>query len=340
MKKISIFSVLMIMIVGLLAACGTNDEAKDSAKDSKEVIIGYFPNIDHAPAMVARENGYFQDELGDDVEIKYITFPDGGAFMTALKTGEIDAGLVGPGPVMNNYTNGADVKIIAGASSGGTHIVASKESGIESVEDFEGRTFITPGIGCTHDVQMETFLEDYGVSSARIGGTLKHVTGNPAQYAGMFESGKVDLAAVPEPWASQLVKDAGAQIIVDSNDISFGETLPNTILVTSNQAVEEDKGVIEQIVKAHNEAVTFINENPEEAKRITVDSIKEITNQELDKDVVESAWSKITYTTNVDSETIQAFANSSHDLKFLKEKPDFANLIDLQFISKYTASVE
>ena len=279
-KRIGIFSVLMIMIVGLLAACGTDDEATNSDKDSKEVIIGYFPNIDHAPAMVARDKGYYEAELGEDVEIKYITFPDGGAFMTALKTGEIDAGLVGPGPVMNNYTNGADVKIIAGASSGGTHIVASKESGIESVEDFEGKTFITPGIGCTHDVQMETFLEDYGVSSARIGGTLKHVTGNPAQYGGMFESGKVDLAAVPEPWASQLVKDVGAKIIVDSNEISFGKTLPNTILVTSNQAVEADKEAIEKIVKAHNDAVTFINENPEEAKQF-LDFLLSVEVQEI-----------------------------------------------------------
>jgi len=146
--------------------------------------------------------------------------------------------------------------------------------------------------------------------------------------------------SAPYEYKEFSAKRAGLGFSGHASRTDCGKTLPNTILVTSNQAVEEDKGVIEQIVKAHNEAVTFINENPEEAKRITVDSIKEITNQELDKDVVESAWSKITYTTNVDSETIQAFANSSHDLKFLKEKPDFANLIDLQFISKYTASVE
>jgi NitT/TauT family transport system substrate-binding protein len=332
-KQFTVLSLLLILVIGVLAACGSDSDNAGSSKSEKKVVIGYFPNIDHAPAMIAREKGYYEKALGDGVKIEYKTFPDGGAFMTALKTGDIDAGLVGPGPVMNNFTNGADVKIIAGASSGGTAIVASKKSGVNSVEDFEGKTFITPGVGCTHDVQMETFLQDYGVSSARIGGTLKHVTGNPAQYAAMFESGKVDIAAVPEPWASQLVKDTGAKIIVDSKKISYGTTLPNVILVSSGEKIKADKDVIGKIVKAQDEAIAFIAKNPEEAKAITIKSIKDITKQELDKDVVDGAWTNIRYTAEVNQEVIQEFANSSVELKFLKEKPDFAALIDSQFIN-------
>ncbi|MEO2076042.1 MAG: aliphatic sulfonate ABC transporter substrate-binding protein [Bacillus sp. (in: firmicutes)] len=332
-KQTAIISLLFLLVMGALAGCGTDQASSGSGKEEKKVVIGYFPNIDHAPAMIAREKGYYEKELGDGVKVEYKTFPDGGAFMTALKTGEIDAGLVGPGPVMNNFTNGADVKIIAGASSGGTAIVASKKSGVNSVEDFNGKTFITPGVGCTHDVQMETFLQDFGISSARIGGTLKHVTGNPAQYAAMFESGKVDIAAVPEPWASQLVKEAGAKIIVDSKKISFGTTLPNTILVSSGKKIKADKEIIQKIVDAQNEAIAFIKENPEEAKEITIKSIKETTKQELNKDIVDGAWENIRFTTEVNKDVIQDFANSSVELKFLKEKPDFAALIDSQFIN-------
>ena len=330
-KQITVLSLFLILVIGALAGCGS--DSASSGKSEKKVVIGYFPNIDHAPAMVAREKGYYEKALGEGVKVEYKTFPDGGAFMTALKTGDIDAGLVGPGPVMNNFTNGADVKIIAGASSGGTAIVASKKSGVNSVEDFKGKTFITPGVGCTHDVQMETFLQDYGISSARIGGTLKHVTGNPAQYAAMFESGKVDIAAVPEPWASQLVKDTGAKIIVDSKKISYGTTLPNVILVSSGAKIKADKGVIEKIVKAQDEANAFIDKNPEEAKAITIKSIKDITKQELDKDVVDGAWNNISFTGDVNKKVIQEFANSSVELKFLKEKPDFGSLIDSEFIN-------
>ncbi|WP_066305036.1 aliphatic sulfonate ABC transporter substrate-binding protein [Bacillus sp. FJAT-29814] len=334
-KQATIISFIFLLVVGALAGCGTDKASSGSGteKATEKVVIGYFPNIDHAPAMVAREKGLYEKALGKDVKVEYKTFPDGGAFMTALKTGDIDAGLVGPGPVMNNFTNGADVKIIAGASSGGTAIVASKKSGVNSIEDFNGKTFITPGVGCTHDVQMETFLQDYGVTSARIGGTLKHVTGNPAQYGNMFETGKVDLAAVPEPWASQLVKDVGAKIIVDSSKISFGKTLPNTILVSSGKKIKADKAIIEKIVKAQEEAIAFIEKNPEEAKEITIKSIKDITKQELDKDVIDTAWKNIRFTTEVNKDVIQEFANSSVELKFLKEQPDFAALIDSSFIN-------
>lgn len=333
-KKLTIMGSAIILAAGVLAGCGSSNASNASSNQKeKKVVIGYFPNIDHAPAMVAREKGFYEEALGKDVKVEYKTFPDGGAFMTALKTGDIDAGLVGPGPVMNNFTNGADVKILAGASSGGTAIVASQKSGVNSVEDFNGKTFITPGVGCTHDVQMETFLQDYGITSARIGGTLKHVTGNPAQYASMFESGKVDLAAVPEPWASQLVKEAGAKIIVDSSKIAFGQTLPNTILVSSGKKIKDNKDVIAKIVKAQQEAITFIEKNPEEAKEITIKSIKDITKQDLKKDVIDQAWKNIHFTSDVNKEVIQEFANSSVELKFLKEKPDFAALIDTEFIN-------
>lgn len=332
MKK-WIASLTLLLVIGVLAACGSNSDKKvgNDGKSTKEkVVIGYFPNIDHAPAMVAREKGFYEKALGDKVDVEYRTFPDGGTFMTALKSGDIDAGLVGPGPVINNYFSGADVKIIGGASIGGTVVVASKKSGINSLADVAGKTFITPGIGCTHDVQFETSLEDQAIkklTSSRIGGTLKHVTGNPANYQGMFETGKVDLAAVPEPWASILVKN-GAKVIIGTDKIAYGKTLPNTVLVTSDKLLKNNKEIAQGIAKAEKEAVDFINNNPEEAQKIAIKSIKDLTKQDMDQEIVEKAMSNITFTSDVDEDVIQKFGQSSYDLKFLKEKPNFTGLVE------------
>lgn len=328
MKK-WLLSLTLLLVIGVLAACG-GDSKESAAGEKEKVIIGYFPNIDHAPAMVAREKGYYEEALGENVEIEYKTFPDGGTFMTALKSGEIDAGLVGPGPVLNNYSNGADVKIIGGASSGGTVVVASEKSGIQSLEDMKGKTFITPGIGCTHDVQFETYLLEQGIeelASARIGGSLKHVTGNPATYQGMFETGKVDLAAVPEPWASILVEN-GAKVVVSTEDIAYGENLPNVVLVASGELVNENKEVVQGLVDAQQKSVDFINNNQEEAQDIAIKAIKDVTKQEMDKDIVAKAMARITYTTDIDEDVIKEFGQSSFDLEFLKEQPNFDGLVD------------
>ncbi|WP_407270963.1 ABC transporter substrate-binding protein [Radiobacillus sp. PE A8.2] len=329
MKKGFISIIMLITFAGILAACGTSSTNGDTVE---EITIGYFPNINHVPAMVAKAEGFYQDQLGDGITIDYKTFPDGASFMTALKTGEIDAGLVGPGPAMNNYTTGTDVKIIGGGSTGGTVVLARPGSGIESVEDIPGHTFITPRVGCTHDVQFETYMNELGITSERIGGKMVHTTGEPAQYQMMFESGRIDVAVAPEPWASVIQAETGAKVIIDPTEVSFGTTLPASVLVTTGEKIENNPELVQSIVDAHKDATAFIADNPEEAKTIAINDIKEVTRQELSRDVIDNAWGNIGFTYEVDAEAVQAFGDSSYNLKFLKEKPDFSDLIDKQFI--------
>ena len=85
--------VVLASIVGILAACGGGKASK--ADEVEKVTIGYFPNLNHAPAIIAREKKLFEDQLGDGVKVEYVTFSGGSDFMTALAAGEIDAGLVG-----------------------------------------------------------------------------------------------------------------------------------------------------------------------------------------------------------------------------------------------------
>ncbi|KON87630.1 ABC transporter substrate-binding protein [Sporosarcina globispora] len=329
MKKAFLWVAILFTFTGLLAGCGSSE--KSSGEEDK-IVIGYFPNINHVPAMVAKDQGYFEKQLGDGTKVEYKTFAEGGSFMTALKTGDIDAGLVGPGPAMNNFSTGADVKIIAGASTGGTVVLAREGLEINSLEDFQGKTFITPGVGCTHDVQYETYLEEAGITSARIGGTMKHLTGNPAQYASMLKTGKVDIAVAPEPWAAVIEQETNAEVVIGWDEVSFGETLPASVLVATGDAVEDSPEKVQKIVNAHKDAIKFIEENPEEAKAITIKDIKEVTGQELEKEVVDRAWGRIGFTYDVDVDTIQDFADSSYTLKFLKDKPEFSELIANNFI--------
>jgi NitT/TauT family transport system substrate-binding protein len=338
MKKGLLSFALLLLFAGLLAGCGAANEGSSDSSQEK-VVIGYFPNINHVPAMVAKDQGLFEQKLGDGTTVEYRTFADGGAFMTALKTGDVDAGLVGPGPAMNNYTTGADVKIIAGASTGGTVVLAREGVEINSAEDFAGKVFVTPAVGCTHDVQYETYLQEAGITSERIGGTMKHLTGKPATYSALLQAGKVDVVVAPEPWAAVIQNETGAEVVIPWNEVSFGETLPASVMVTSGKLASENPELVQNIIDAHKEAVQFILDKPEEAKTITINDIKETTGQELGKEVVDLAWERIGFTYEVDQDAVQAFADSSYALKFLKEQPDFTNLIDKQFItSQKTAS--
>lgn len=332
MRKKILF--LLISVLFVLAACSTASGGENKTDEKEKVVIGYFPNLNHAPAIVAREKALYEESLGDDFEVEYMTFSGGSDFMTALAAGEIHGGLVGPGPAMNSYISGVDVQLIAASSTGGTVIMSRKDSGILTPEDIADHTFISPHVGCTHDVQFETYMkEELGVTSDRTGGTMKHVTGKPAQYTTMFESGNVDIATAPEPWASVLEAEQGANVVIDTPDVAFGETLPAAIFVTSSELINDSPELVQNLIDAHKQSVEFINDNAEEAIDITIKGIDEVTGQKLEHSIIENAWKRTFYDYDVNEDAVQAFGDASYDLKFLKEQPDFSEFIDKQFIN-------
>ncbi|MER8010222.1 ABC transporter substrate-binding protein, partial [Streptomyces sp. NPDC094149] len=108
----------------LLTACGYGSEAKsdDTAKVAAgakkidgldSVKIGYFGNLTHATALVGREQGLFQKELGA-TKAEYATFNAGPSEIEALNSGSIDIGWIGPSPAINGYTksDGKSLRII------------------------------------------------------------------------------------------------------------------------------------------------------------------------------------------------------------------------------------
>ncbi|HKG70488.1 MAG TPA: sulfate ABC transporter substrate-binding protein, partial [Nitrososphaeraceae archaeon] len=60
-----------------------NDNTQNSVS-SQILRIGYFPNINHAQAVIGLGNGTFQKALGDNVEVKTTIFNAGPSAMEAL----------------------------------------------------------------------------------------------------------------------------------------------------------------------------------------------------------------------------------------------------------------
>src|SRR5699024_10376716 len=161
--------------------------------------------------------------------------------------------------------------------------------------------------------------ENLDITSSRTGGTMVHVTGKPAQYGTMFENGDVDIATAPEPWASALEAE-GHHVVIDTVDVSFGETLPAAIFVTTSEWIDDRPEIVQKLINAHEEAIDFINDDPDEAIDLTIQGIDEVTGQKLERDILDRAWTRTFFVAEVDEEAVQEFGNASFDLKFLKEK--------------------
>src|SRR5215218_6052839 len=134
-----------LLIVAIVSAVTTTPLAANTfllspvfgqqEQQQKILRIGYFPNINHAQAVIGIGNGDFQKILGPNVEIKPFIFNAGPSAIEALFAKQIDATYVGPNPAINGYviSEGKDVRIISGATSGGAVFVIRGDTGITSI---------------------------------------------------------------------------------------------------------------------------------------------------------------------------------------------------------------
>ena len=125
-KKLTIGALVIILAAVMVHTPVTGFVHAQSA--TKVLRIGYFPNINHAQAVIGFGSGEFQKELGSSIQVQPYIFNSGSSAIQALLANRIDVTYVGPGPAVNGYvaSQGTDLRIISGAASGGAVFVVEK----------------------------------------------------------------------------------------------------------------------------------------------------------------------------------------------------------------------
>lgn len=290
-----------VVVLGL-AACATTGRPANAAVftdqgAAEEVRIGYFANVTHAPALVADVEGYFAEALGPGTEITITTFNAGPAAIEALRGGSIDIAYLGPNPAITGYvtTNGSLLRIVAGAASGGAQLVV--DPSITAVADLDGTHLATPQRGGTQDVAARAFLADNGLETDLTGGgDVALVPTTNAQTLQLFVDGQIDGAWLPEPWASRLVLEAGAEVLVDERDLWPDGEFVTTNVVATQEFLGEHPDTVQAVLEAHVDAVDWITTHPDEAATVVNDALVDKAGKGLRADVLERSFSSLTFT--------------------------------------------
>ena len=166
---------------------------------------------------------------------------------------QIDATYVGPNPAINGYivSGGKNVKIVAGASSGGAVFVVRNDSGIQSPKDFAGKKFASPQLGNTQDVALRKYLLDNGYKTKEKGGNVEVIPVKNPDILTLMLKKEIDGAWVPEPWGEKLIKEGNARQFLDERTL-----WPNGKFVTANIVVNPEylranPDVIKKFLEAH-----------------------------------------------------------------------------------------
>lgn len=307
-----------------LAACSEEAVEPNSAE---EIRIGYFPNMTHITTIVALEKGFFAEQLGEGVEIKTSTFPDGGSFMEAMSTSNVDYGTVGPTPALNTYLKNPQHEIIAGAINGGAVLVTRADSGIESVEDLKGKKIAIPTFGSTQDIGLRKTLEKAGLTADDV----QLIKQAPADTASLFLQGEIDAAATQEPWGVNIETNAGANLLEGADEFAWGNDSTNTVVVATTKFSDNNPELTEAALRAHVQAVEFIEENRDEAIDLFLAHIEEITGKALAEEEVVKAFDRVTPTSEVKEDVLQEMAQISLDAGYTT-KDDITGLVNLEFL--------
>jgi NitT/TauT family transport system substrate-binding protein len=326
----------LVLLIGAGAAVASTlsrgQETAPAAADSGpagELRLGYFNNITHAPALVGVSKGFLAKDLGA-TKLTTQTFNAGPAAIEALNAGAIDATYIGPNPAINSYvkSNGQSISIIAGAASGGAQLVV--RPGINSAADLKGKTLASPQLGGTQDVALRAWLGKQGFKTSTDGSG--DVAINPtenAQTLKLFQDGKLDGAWLPEPWASRLVLQAGAKVLVDEKDLWEKGEFVTTVLIVNKKFAAEHPATVQALLKGHVESVDWLNAAPAAEKAAVLNSgLKAAAGKALPADVIDRSLKNIVFTVDPLAGTYKKLLQDGVDAGTTKQA-DINGIFDL-----------
>src|ERR671922_584820 len=284
---------------GLVGGGNDSGSTNIQTNEQKTLRIGYFPNINHAQAVIGLGRGDFQKALGDNVEVKTQIFNAGPSAMEALFANQIDVTYIGPGPTINGYvrSDGEALRIISGAASGGAVFVVRNDSGINSPQDLANKKFATPELGNTQDIALRNYLLDNGLNTKENGGNVEVLTVKNPDIVTLFLTKQIDGAWVPEPWGETLIKEGGGKIFVDERDLwpPEGKFVTANIIVRTDY-LQNNPDVIKKLLEAHINETNWINSNKTAAIAPFNVELEKLTGKTTKEDILNASLSRIDFT--------------------------------------------
>jgi NitT/TauT family transport system substrate-binding protein len=320
------------VLLGL--ALGRGWTAAEDTHGKTPLRLAYFPNLTHAPALVGVGGGRYEKDL-PRYAISSRVVNAGPEAMEALLAGEVDLAFVGPSPAINTYikSNGDALRVIAGACSGGASLIARGDLPISSVHDLDGKQVAVPQLGGTQDVSLRHFLSINGLKPREKGGTVSIIPVANPDILSLFKRHQIDAAWVPEPWASRLRHEGGGKTAVDERTLWPHGQFTTTVVVVRRAFANAHPDAVQDFVRAHVETVAWIQSHETEAQTIANAELKRLSGKALKPIVLKEAWQNLAFTTDPNTDSIQAFADAARDAGYLKKGgPSLTAMVDSRLL--------
>lgn len=269
MKKKILAGILAVVMVGTcLVGCGTDNA---TAQTTQTLDIAYQYGLAYAPLMIAQQQGMiestYKDLTGEEVTVNWNQMSSGPDINTGIAGGSIQVGFMGVAPAITGVMNQVGYKIFTNIS-GQEHGLMTNDSSISSLADLAGsdKQIALVNIGSIQHITLARALVNAGLDAHALDANLvamKHPDGKTA-----LESGSIPCHLTSSPYIyaerenENLYEIPGVDQVFSLED-SF------IVGVASKNLNAENPQLYEALCSAIQEAIDYINENPEEAAKIT-----------------------------------------------------------------------
>jgi NitT/TauT family transport system substrate-binding protein len=262
-----------------LSACsggGSEPSAADgefTPLTSVKLQLQWLPQAQFAGYYVALDQGYFQEEGFDDVEV----LPSGGDIVPqdALVAGDVDFAVAWVPKVLGTLENqGVELTDIAQVfQKSGTTQVSWKDSGITGVDDFEGKRIGSWGFG--NEWEIFAAMADQGLDASTVQITTQDFSMNALldrdvdAAQAMTYNELAQLFETVNPATGKLYTEADVDIV--SYEDTAGAMLQDAIWADTQRLADDPAyaDAATRFLKAVVKGWVYARDNPTEAAEIT-----------------------------------------------------------------------
>jgi len=236
---------LLALVLALVLVC-----AAGLAVAETKLNIAYMPNYASLWSVVTGINqGYFAEE-GFDVQL--VEFADGPTIISAMESGSIDMGYIGPGA--HKLCINGRAKIFALSQIGDAdHVLASQKAGISTVADLKGKK-VGYSSGTSSEMILQYALEEAGMTWDDI----QAFEMDASALVTAMMSGSIDACACWSPSTTTIINaSAGDVISLCSNKTFAHRSVSPASWIVLNNYYEKNAETVLKFTRALYKAMDF-----------------------------------------------------------------------------------
>ncbi len=243
-------SLFTFLLAGaILASCGGSPES--ASVEEVTLDWAYYNPV----SLVLKDNGWIEEALGDEVTVNWVQSAGSNKAIEFLNAGSIQFGSTAGAAALLAKVNGSPIKSVYSYSRPEwTALVTLEGSGIDSVDDLEGKT-VAVTKGTDPYIFLLRALADHGLSESDVNLVLlQHADGRNALI-----SGDVDAWAGLDPMMAEAELEQGATLFYRAPELNTWG-----VLNVDEEFATEHPEVVAAVITAYERGRQWALENPDE----------------------------------------------------------------------------